>query len=48
MGKKLTTQKYENYWKLTVEYSNINGSRFNNTLEAIVDFIDETAEELEK
>src|SRR5699024_5309841 len=36
-GKK---QKYEDYWKLTVEYTDIHKMRFRNTLEMIVDYID--------
>lgn len=38
------TQEYEEYWKLTVEYTDINGSRFINTLKIIVDFIDKHPE----
>ena len=34
-------QNYENYWKLTVEYSDINGKKFLETLKLIVDFIDD-------
>lgn len=34
-------QKYENYWKLTLEYSDIFGEQFNNILQIMVDFIDE-------
>lgn len=33
-------QKYENYWKLTLEYSDIFGEQFNNVLQIMVDFID--------
>ena len=33
-------QQYENYWKLTLEYSDINGDNFIQTLQSIVDFID--------
>lgn len=33
-------QKYEDYWKLTVEYTNIHKMRFRNTLEMIVNYID--------
>lgn len=33
-------QKYEDYWKLTVEYTDINKMQFRNTLSIIVDFID--------
>jgi hypothetical protein len=35
------TQNYENYWKLTVEYSDIFAPQFNNVLKIIVNFIDE-------
>ena len=40
------TQNYENYWKLTVETTNIHGSQFIDTLRIIIDFIDENHEEL--
>ena len=33
-------QQYENYWKLTVEYTDIFDFRFNNVLKIIVDYID--------
>jgi len=33
-------QQYEQYWKITLEYSDINGVGFINTLKIIVDFID--------
>jgi hypothetical protein len=33
-------QQYEDYWKLTLEYSNINGNNFIQTLKTTVDFID--------
>ncbi len=33
-------QQYENYWKLTVEYTDIFDLRFNNVLKIIVDYID--------
>ena len=36
----MTKQNYEDYWKLTVEYTDINGDRFIGTLKLIVDFID--------
>lgn len=32
-------QQYEDYWKITLEYSDINGERFIGTLKIIVDFI---------
>lgn len=35
------TQEYENYWKITLEYSNIHSEKFINTLKIIIDFIDE-------
>lgn len=34
-------QQYENYWKLTVEYSDIFDLKFNNVLKLIVDYVDE-------
>jgi len=41
MKKKIITkQNYEDYWKLTVEYTDINGEKFLGTLKIIVDFID--------
>ena len=33
-------QKYESYWQLTLEYSDIFGEQFNNVLQIMVDFID--------
>ena len=33
-------QRYEEYWKLTVEYTDINSNNFIKTLKIIVDFID--------
>ena len=33
-------QQYDSYWKLTVEYSDIHGTLFNNVLDLIVRFID--------
>ena len=33
-------QQYEDYWKLTVEYSDINGSQFKDTLSIIIKYID--------
>lgn len=38
--KVIENQKYEEYWKLTLEYSDIYGDKFNNTLRIIIDFID--------
>ena len=38
----MTDQIYEKYWKLTVEYSDINGKRFLETLRLIVEFVDKT------
>lgn len=34
-------QQYDSYWKLTVEYSNIHGTLFNNVLQVVVKFIDD-------
>ncbi|WP_180531783.1 HNH endonuclease [Staphylococcus haemolyticus] len=42
--KAIKDQKYENYWKLTVEYSDIHSIRFRNTLKMIVDYIDNCSE----
>ena len=39
--KVITDQQYDSYWKLTVEYTDIYDSRFNNTLKMIVKFIDD-------
>lgn len=36
----MTNQKYEKYWELTVEYTDINEDNFIGTLKIIVDFID--------
>lgn len=33
-------QIYEEYWKITLEYTDYCGEKFNNALSAIVDFID--------
>jgi len=38
--KRIEDQQYDSYWKLTVEYTDIYDRRFNNTLKAIVLFID--------
>jgi len=38
--KSIKNQKYEDYWKLTLEYSDIFGVQFNTTLRMIVDYID--------
>ncbi len=35
----MSKQNYENYWKLTLAYTDINGDKFYNTLKAIIDFI---------
>lgn len=42
--KSIKEQKYEEYWKLTVEYSDIHSIRFRNTLSVIVDYIDNCKE----
>lgn len=39
-------QQYDKYWSLTVEYSNIFGDQFNNTLNLIVNFIDKNKDEI--
>lgn len=38
--KKIENQNYEEYWKLTLEYTNFTGKKFNLTLRTIVEFID--------
>ena len=38
--KKITNQKYEDYWKLTLEYTDFKSSKFNETLALIVDYVD--------
>lgn len=42
MGSKriITNQQYEDYWELTLEYSDFNGENFNKCLEIIIDFMD--------
>ena len=42
MGSKkiIKNQKYEDYWYLTLEYTDFNGPQFNNVLRMIVDYID--------
>lgn len=35
-----TNQMYENYWSLTLEYTDFNGEGFNKTLELIIKYID--------
>ncbi len=44
MGAKKTilNQNYEDYWKLTLEYSDIYSSKYNGTLKVIIDYIDKT------
>lgn len=39
-------QQYDEYWKLTVEYTDIFGAQFNNTLKVIVKFIDGNIEKI--
>lgn len=39
-------QQYDQYWKLTVEYTNIFSARFNNTLKVIIKFIDDNISEI--
>lgn len=38
-------QNYEDYWKLTVEYTDIHGDKFRGTLRLITNFIDENSGE---
>jgi len=38
----MQSQKYEKYWGITLAYTDIHGPKFNNSLEAIVNFIDKT------
>ncbi len=38
-------QQYQDYWKLTVEYTDIHGDKFLGTLRIIVDFIEEFSSE---
>lgn len=48
MNKKvITSQKYEDYWKLTLEYSDFYGKPFNTVLAIIVEYIDRYAEPIE-
>lgn len=44
--KTITNQSYDNYWKLTVEYTDIHGAPFRDTLSIIVRFIDKYRQEL--
>ena len=39
--KVITNQQYDSYWKLTVEYTDIYDTHFNNTLKMIIKFIDD-------
>lgn len=39
--KRIENQQYDSYWKLTVEYTDIFDTRFNNTLKMIVKYIDD-------
>ena len=41
--KVIKDQQYDSYWKLTVEYTDIHDTRFNNTLKMIVLFIDQNS-----
>lgn len=42
--KVIENQEYDQYWKLTVEYSNIHGESFRDTLRIIIRFMDENEE----
>lgn len=44
LKKIMPQQNYEEYWKLTVEYTDIHGDNFRGTLQLIVDFIDQHSE----
>ena len=39
-------QQYDEYWKLTVEYTDIFGAQFNNTLKVIVKYIDDNIDKI--
>ena len=39
-------EKYDEYWKLTVEYTDIFGAQFNNTLKVIVKYIDDNIDKI--
>ena len=39
-------QQYDEYWKLTVEYTDIFGAQFNNTLKIIINFIDKNIDKI--
>lgn len=39
-------QNYEDYWKLTLAYTDINGDKFYNTLKAIIDFINQNPQKI--
>jgi len=41
LKKIMPQQNYENYWKVTLAYTNFNGNKFRETLQICVDFIDE-------
>jgi hypothetical protein len=41
----MSERHYEDYWKLTLEYTNINGDNFIGTLSIIIDFIDNNYQE---
>lgn len=41
-------EQYENYWKITAQWTNIYGTKFNYALRIIVNFIDKNKNELEK
>ena len=41
----ITNQQYENYWKLTLEYTDYTQKPFNDVLSIIVDYIDKYVRE---
>ncbi|EAJ7154649.1 HNH endonuclease [Campylobacter jejuni] len=40
LGVKMKKQQYENYWQLTLEYSDFYGNNFNECLKIIIEFMD--------
>ena len=43
----ITNQQYEDYWKLTLEYSDYMGEKFNTVLKIIVEYIDSYSDPLD-
>ena len=40
----MESQNYEDYWKITLEYSDINGEGFISTLKTIKNFVDKRSQ----